>query len=83
VNSDLFENFGKDDLEQKFAQYGAKFVLITVSKVDNRQRSAFVTQFYKAQLSSGNIEQAFEESLNESKQQYSFLDFKARLIKKK
>jgi hypothetical protein len=83
VNSDLFENFEKDDLEQKFAQYGAKFILITVSKADSRQRSAFVTQFNKAQLSSGGIEQAFEESLKESKQQYGVLDFKARLIKRK
>jgi hypothetical protein len=83
VNSDLFENFDKEDFEQKFAQYGARFVLITVSKADSRQRSAFVTRFYKAQLSSGSFERAFDESLKESKQQYGVLDFKARLIKKK
>jgi hypothetical protein len=36
VNSDLFENFEKEDLEKKFAQYGAKFILVTVSKADSK-----------------------------------------------
>jgi hypothetical protein len=83
VNSHLFENFEKEDLEKKFAHYGAKFILVTVSKADSKQRSSFVIQFHKTHLSSGSVERAFKESLKESKQQYGALDFKARLIKKK
>jgi hypothetical protein len=83
VNSDLFENFEDEDLEKKFAQYGAKYILVTVAKADSEQRSSFVIQFYKTQLSSGRVERAFKESLKESEQQYGALDFKARLIRKK
>jgi hypothetical protein len=81
VDAVLFENFEKEDLEKKFAQYGAKYLLIAVSKSDSRQRSAFMTQFYQARLKRNDIERAYEIALKESKDQHAALDFKTRLIK--
>jgi hypothetical protein len=81
VNEDLFENFEKEDLEKKFAQYGASYILITVAKKDSKQRTAFVIQFYQEHLRGKKIETAFKAATEDAQRQHGTLDFKAQLIK--
>lgn len=82
VDSELFNNFEKEDLEQKFTHYGAKYILLTVAEKDSYQRTSFVAEFYKDWMSSKDYGKAFEKAMKSAKAKNTSLDFKARLIKK-
>jgi hypothetical protein len=82
VDSVLYNNFEQENLEQKFAHYGARYVLLTVAEKDSYQRTAFVVEFYQEWMSTKDYEKAFENAWKSAKKKNPSVDFKARLIKK-
>lgn len=87
VDSSLYDNFEVTAIEKIFAQYGARFIVVAVSRADSEQRSAFMISFYKERMCEQDVEKAFDQalaaSINNTKQRNEALDFKARLIRNK
>ncbi len=81
VDPALYEAFEKENIEKKFAHYGAQYILFTVSKTDSKQRRAFVIRFYQERLSGKTTEGAFQNALEDARRDSDVIDFKARLIK--
>lgn len=81
VSKALYENFENENLEKKFTQYAAEYILVTVAKSDSKLRNAFAIQFYQERRSGKAVGKAFNNALDYVKRQNNLIDFKAKLIK--